>query len=381
MRMLDKEKLKTALSSLMEDEIANRRVRGAHFAVMQNGEPAFNGVFGEKSPGEALTPDCVYRIASMTKPVTALAFLLECAAGRLRPEDRLCDYLPEYEHMKVARPTPDGYEITGEAKTPILMWHLLSHVSGIGCDDLGNRLFDELPAGDKRSLASVADAMSRVPLAFEPMTRSAYSATAAFDVCARVIELTSGLPYERYLRERIFEPLGMKDTTFRPSEDQWDRMISMTDVDANGEFIVSDTVPGCVFESLAYPSAGAGLASTTDDYVKFVSFLLGDGALPDGGRLLPAEVLSLMRSPQVPAALMSKTETWGLGVRVITGDDHWLDKGTFGWSGAYGTHFWADPQNRVVAVYMRNGRNITDLSDGTNAMIRFERAVASSFDG
>lgn len=283
MKTPDRKRLEEIMGQFMNEAIALHRISGAEIKILQNDEPLLEAVYGNKTLTEPLTPGCIYRIASMTKPITALAFLLACDEGLMAPEDELKTYLPAFDRMPVAKETPDGYEIVKTSETPILMWHLLSHVSGIGCDDLGNRLFfDEIPLSCKQSLTDVVNAIAQQPLAFEPMTKSAYSATASFDVLARVIEITSGRPFEAYIKERICDPLGMIHTSFFPSREEYKNMITLTDVDKDNNLIAGKTTPGCVFENLGYPSAGAGLASTADDYVKFASFLLHDGLTADG---------------------------------------------------------------------------------------------------
>ena len=379
MKQLDADKLEQNITRTVTEDLRANRVGGVEVKVWQDNAPRFEGLFGEKSPGVPLGPGALFRIASMTKPVTAVAFLTEVARGRLRLNDRLADYLPAYGRMQIAKETADGVRIVGESKTEILLWHLLTHVSGIGCDFLGARLFNELPAEKKRTLRTVTDAFAELPLAFEPMTDAKYSATAAFDCCARVIELVSGQSFGDYVRENIFVPLGMTDTTFEPSPAGWERMVSMFDVDADGRPCLGKTVPDCVFGDLpvSYHCAGGGLVSTAADYLRFAQMLLNDGKTPSGEQLLPPEILQLMKQPYTPVRLTGRAESWGLGVRVIIGRRGTLPKGSFGWSGAYGTHFWVDPKNRIAALYMRNGLNSGGA--GCETAVQFEKDVMASF--
>jgi CubicO group peptidase (beta-lactamase class C family) len=205
-----------------------------------------------------------------------------------------------------------------------------------------------------------------------------YSPTAAFDVCARLVEITSGMPYNEFVQKEIFEPLGMVNTTFTPTEEQWSRFIRMhTRTEENGVGVSGDgpTFPGCIFENfpLTWFSGGAGLCSTLPDYVKFAEMLVNEGKLPDGTQLVPADLIREMATPWVPFEIMPARERWGLGVRVITEASHWMPVDCFGWSGAYGSHFWVDPVNKITAVYMKNSRY--DGGAGSQTSSYFEQDV------
>ena len=185
-----------------------------------------------------------------------------------------------------------------------------------------------------------------------------------------------------YISKEIFEPLGMTDTTFIPTEEQWSRFIPMhtrTEVDGVGISGDGPTHPGSIFENfpLTWFSGGAGLCSTLPDYVKFAEMLLNEGRLPDGTQLVPAELIRDMATPCVPFEIMPARERWGLGVRVIT-EEHWMPKTCFGWSGAYGSHFWVDPVNKITAVYMKNSRY--DGGAGSQTSGHFEQDVYASLE-
>ena len=147
----------------------------------------------------------------------------------------------------------------------------------------------------------------------------------------------------------------MVDTTFAPSEEQWQRVVGMHNY-VDGKGVTAPTVPGCVLDNcpVTHPLGGSGLISTLDDYIKFAQMLLCKGMAP-GGRVLDEKWIDEMRKPQLPKEMMSENVNQGLGVRVITGDGYpWLPDGTYGWSGAYGTHYWVDPVNEITAIYLKN---------------------------
>ena len=225
---------------------------------------------------------------------------------------------------------------------------------------------------DRLDLAHVTEFLSHTCLAFEPTTYQYYSATAAFDVAARMVELTSGMPFDQFVEENIFRPCGMTDTTFAPTPEQWSRMIVMHNRQ-DGKSVDAPTVPGCVFEDfpVTWFSGGAGLAATMPDYVRFAEMLCR-GGVAEGGRVLSERLVQAMGTATVPETVMPKPQQWGLGVRVITGD-YQMPLGCFGWSGAYGTHFWVDPVNRITAVYMKNSRY--DGGAGSRTSVLFEQDV------
>ena len=205
-----------------------------------------------------------------------------------------------------------------------------------------------------------------------------YSGTGSFDVLTKIIEIVSGMDYLSFLKKEVFEPCGMVDTTFEPTESQQARMVAMHDR-KDGENVVSQMPAGCIFE--IYPSThylgGAGLVSTLSDYGKFAKMLLNQGKT-ENGELLKEKTFKQLCTAQVPKSIMPGNARWGLGVRVITEDSHPnLPKGSFGWSGAYGTHFWIDPVNKIFAVFMKNSK--VDGGAGNESAVKFEKAVYSSF--
>jgi CubicO group peptidase (beta-lactamase class C family) len=170
----------------------------------------------------------------------------------------------------------------------------------------------------------------------------------------------------------------MVNTTFIPTEEQWSRFIVMhsrREEDGHGISEDGATQPSCIFENfpITWFSGGAGLCSTLPDYVRFAEMLVNFGRLPDGTQLVPEELIREMGTPWVPFEVMPAWERWGLGVRVITDERHWLPVTTFGWSGAYGSHFWVDPVNKITAVYMKNSRY--DGGAGSQTSIHFEQDV------
>ena len=362
MRHLNVEKVADNIRTRMADDLATARVGGAGLCVMQEGKVVFKEYFGKVSAdgadiGSVEQGDrLMFRLASMTKPVTTVASLIQVARGLLDLDTPICKWLPDFAEMDVGRVTEDKQvERIGKAQRQLTLRMLLNHTNGLGSAEVGDREFARLPAADRVSLKAVTDFLSGTALAFEPTTAQAYSGTAAFDVAARLVELTSGMPFAQFIRLNIFDPCGMPDATFAPTDEQWGRFISMHFC-KDGKNVDVKKTPGCVFENfpVTWCSGGAGLAATLPDYVKFAEMLCRGGVTENGIRILPAELVKAMGTPTVPEAVMPGAQKWGLGVRVIDSDTYKMPLHCFGWSGAYGSHYWVDPDNQITAVYMKN---------------------------
>lgn len=371
---LDKEKLSNAVAASAAERIQEGKINGAHAIVMQCGETLLNETYGlEGAEGEPLQADATYRIASMTKPIAAVALLIEQDRGHLNLDDDLSQYLPEFATMYVGKENEDGtYTKTDtKATNSIKLYQLVSHTSGVGEVDLA------AAGGEHCTVESACAYLATQPLHYNPGTSQQYS-TGAFDVAARVIELTSGMEYAEYIKANIFDKLGMTDTTFEPNKSQWNRMVQIHARTEDGKAYNAPGAEGCVFGNfpVTYHAAGAGLCSTAADYSKFAQMLVNEGVGDNGVRVLSAEAVKQMRTPVKNAPNMG-TCKWGLGVRVVVRTGDRLPVGSFGWSGAYGSHFWIDPTDRVTAVYMKN--SAYDGGAGNASANEFEGDVMNSF--
>ena len=378
MKRLDLALLAQNVAQTAESDMAQGKAFGSAYWVMQDGEVVYNRCFGYTSAhGTApVTEDTLFRMASMTKPITAFAALILIDRGVLRLSDTVAAYLPEFADVPVTEMGEDGTLTTiGAPQNAPTILHLLTHTSGIGSDW---RKIARMTPSDKRTVADTVAFHRRMGLDFDPGTAQQYSGSGAFDVLVRIIEQVTQKDFLTFLQEEIFAPCGMKDTTFVPSAEQWGRMIAMHRV-TDGKNEDAPMHEGCVMSD--YPCThylgGAGLASTLRDYAAFATMLLHRGQTPSG-RLVSEEAFSLFCTPAVTEEIMPIHERWGLGVRVIT-KDYYADLpiGSFGWSGAYGTHFWVDPVHKIAAVYLRN--SLVDGGSGSASARNFERAVRRSF--
>lgn len=372
-------RLHRRLDETLDQDLARGKVGAAAVLVAQHGSTVYERYAGNDGLKMMVTADTQFRMASMTKPVTAVAVLRLVEQGRLALTDPVSRYLSDFQQPMLGAVRENGVECIGPSATEITIFHLLTHTSGLGSGPVGNYYASERPQKSVESLEAAVQWYASLALDFEPGTANAYSGVFGFDVLARIVELVSGMDYEHYLQQEILEPLKMYHTTFRPDFAQWQNMIPMHGYE-HGRGIQADFPENCLFEyfPVTYTAGGAGLTSTLGDYARFAQMLLNQGIL-DGERILKAETVAQMATPQLSEAVMPGNQIWGLGVRVITKPEYqWLPVGTFGWSGAYGTHFWVDPENDILAVYLKNSRY--DGGSGAHTALVFEQDVHSALE-
>ena len=386
MRKLNAEKLASNIRTRMADDLADARVGGAGLCVMQEGKTIFKEYFGRVSAngpeiGSVEQGDrLMFRLASMTKPVTTVAVLMQVARGLVDLDTPICKWLPAFAEMDIGRVTPEKkVERIGKAQHQLTLRMLLNHTNGLGSAEVGVLEEARMTQADMQTLETVTNFLSGTALAFEPTTAQAYSPTSAFDVSARIVELTSGMPFDEFLKVNLFDPCGITDMTFAPTEEQWGRFISMH-YRKDGKNVDIQKKPGCVFEGIptTWFCGGAGLCATLPDYVKFAEMLCRGGVTAGGQRILPAELVKAMGTPTVPESVMPGAQKWGLGVRVIDSDSYVMPNHCFGWSGAYGTHYWVDPDNQITAVYMKNCAY--DGGAGCRTGCNFEQDIYTAFE-
>ena len=369
MRKLNGRELCENIEKIAEYDLTENNLFGSSYAVWQGGECIFRRHYGY-ADGEGKRPvddGTVYRLASMTKPITGLGALILADRGLISLDRPVKEYIEGFDGVHVV--TEDGEDL-GATKTEVTLLHLLTHTSGLGSLKPFKLSFEDAATKEK-----MIGYFLGLGLDFEPATRQAYSGIAGFDAVGEVIERVSGESLESFFRREIFEPLGMTDTTFIPSAGQQTRMMTMHNKVGGGSR-VGRVYDGCVFEYLPceHMAAGAGLVSTLGDYERFALALLGGC---EG--LVSGESFELYHKPYVPAEVMKTSHSWGLGVRVMTDEEYGtLPVGAYGWSGAYGTHFWVDPVNDIAAVFMKNSR--FDGGANNKSAKRFEAAVYDALE-
>ena len=376
MSKLDLSSLKNNIEKAARYDFENNKVFGSAYCVIQGDDVVYQKCFGTVSAysTQSVTENTIFRMASMTKPITAAAILILIERGLLSLDDKVSDFLPEFKDIHVTQITQNGLTDLGKAQNEITVCNLLTHTSGIGSEPFKEQ---KMTCEDKKSIDSAVEFYSKIGLDFEPGTKQQYSPFAAFDVLAKIIEKVSGTDYHSFLMQEIFEPCGMVNTTFTPTREQWDSMIAMHNRN-DGKNCDEQMNDDCVFSDFpkTHYLGGAGLVSTLADYSKFAKMLLNNGKTPTK-QIIGEDTLRLMHTPFVSEDIMPSSERWGLGVRVIVREDYEnLPLGAFGWSGAYGTHFWIDPANNIAAVYMKN--SLFDGGAGNESARNFEKAVKDS---
>ena len=383
MRKLSKSALKENILKNLRCDLEERNIGGADIAVWQDDELLFRATEGysdidTKAP---LREDSIFRLASMTKPVTAVAAMIGVERGWFGLCDDMAKHFPELAKMQVGREENGAIVPDHKPKSPLQLYQFLSNTSGyVGVSPLFELTENKIPTEAYTTKEKMAEwCLNNTSFTYEPGECVAYCPYQAYDLIALLIERYSGVSFEEFIEENIFAPLGIKDITYRPSPDQWKRLVKLTDKTVGG--MISVDIGEHTFESfpLSYASGGAGLVGTLNDYYRFAKMLLHGGEL-DGARIISPESVALMTKWWVPEKLITPNigASWGLGV-VVRGKGAVLPEGSFGWSGAYGTHFWVDPQNKVIGIYMKNSRWHDSHGCGKTGK-DFERAVVNSFE-
>ena len=376
MKRLNFERMQKNVRTHVSAVIGKKELPCASVLVYQENQGVYREEFGfsDISNNAKLKCDAIFRLASMSKPITAVASLILAERGLLSLDDPIAKYLPEFSKLSIAK--MENGEVIEEipAKTVVTIKELLTHSSGIGSGDIGAKDFLAIPVEERATLEKAMPRYAKCRLEFEPKTSSNYSPFLGLDILSRIIEIVSGKSYDVFLKEEIFDKLGMRDTTFVPTETQWDRMVCFAS-ESDGKCVSEPLDKTRVFEQfpLTFFAGSAGLASTTDDYFAFAKMLLNEGEY-NGVRILNADMVRAFATPQLKKEILPPPQVWGLGVRVITDETYGrLVKNCYGWAGAYGTYFWVDPDNKIVAIYMRNVR---DGEQGYTAS-QFEQDVTS----
>ncbi len=352
------------LGQVLRQEIAKGKIPGAVALVARKGRIAYHEAFGARDPATRapMTRDAIFRIYSMTKPVTSVAIMMLQEEGRLVLNDPVSKFLPQLTKLQVAVEKKDASgQPTLElvpAQREITIHDLLRHTSGFTYGGRTTNLtVKEAYARegvDARDLtnAELVDRLAKVPLAHQPGTAWEYSRSV--DVLGRVVEVISGKSLGAFFADRIFRPLGMKDSGFSVPQAQQGRLAQAFPIDpATGDKIalIDVTTPP------RYESGGGGAVSTTDDYVRFAQALLNGGRL-DRARLLGRTTVAFMASDHlgpISATIRRPGYTFGLGFQVrrdVGLDGQSGSIGEYGWAGAGGTYFWVDPKEQVVAILM-----------------------------
>ena len=384
--------------------IQNQELAGGALLVRRDEEVLYENTFGYSNIAarQTIARDSLYRLMSMTKPITAVAVMQLAEQGKIELDAPLNRYLHGFTAMRVVDDKRYAYHegmnalsllpglLTFRLKAPrtvpaerdITIRDLLCHASGLEQGIYG-LISMKLDKSKRESLAALEQKYSTMPLDFQPGKGGGYSPLAGFDLLARVVEVVSGLPFDAYLQQNLFDPLGMQDTAFRLDDAQTARLVHVYKREKNRLRDVTDTAED--MDSLLkrgenYTAGCGGLFSTLHDYDRFAHMLLNGGAV-DGVRVLQPETVRLMGQPGSPDYPDPDPGcAWGLGMKIRKDPQKAKSActaGTFGWSGAFGTHFFVSPKDHLSAVWMMNRSDI----DGAGSYIskKIEELVFGCF--
>ena len=377
------------VSELVDRYIASGDITGAVTLVARNGRIVHlqaQGVMDAASK-KPMQKDTIFRVASMSKPVAGTAVLMLVEEGKIRLTDPVSKFIPSFKDIKVAvskppRPAglgagpppatpavPESYSVPAEREVTIL--DLLTHTSGLLSGPIGNAAGAKMSQNRRVEGLKYTEGLGATPLEFQPGTRWAYSAVAGFDVLSHIVEIVSGKTFKEFVNERIFKPVGAKDIFFWPTPAQRERLVTSYIKGPNGLAPRED--PDSM-SSEAYFSGAGGLMATAESYGRF-AMMLANGGEANGVRLLAPRTVELMGSAYISDTLPGRSagEGYGLSVRTVTDPVARrtpLSKGSFGWSGFYGTHFWVDPDKHLVGVLMIQAPVVAMREDFESAVMQ-----------
>jgi CubicO group peptidase (beta-lactamase class C family) len=384
------------LDALFQDAVKREAIPGVVAVAASDSEIIYKGAFGKRDLGkpDAMTLDSVFWIASMTKAVTTAGAMQLVEAGKLQLDEPIGRLIPELASLRVL----DGFDESGApklrpAKNQITLRQLMTHTSGF-CYDMWNADMSRYyEAANLPRIISCEKRALSAPLASEPGTRWEYSIS--IDFVGQAIEAASGKRLDAYLRDHIFAPLGMKDTSFKLSDDQRKRLVGMHARQPDGSLV---PMPFEMPQEPEFHMGGGGLYSTAHDYIRFIRMILNKGTL-DGNRVLKPETVATMAQNHIGELNMTKMHAaipqvtndvdlypeqdkkWGLSFMINTQRTaEGRSAGSLAWAGLANTYYWIDPTRSVGGVILTQlfpfaDKKVLELFGG------FERAIYDKLDG
>ena len=363
------------IGAAMQEKIDQKEIAGAVTVVIARDKILHleSTGYADVATKRAMSPDTLFWIASMTKPITGVAVLMLQDEGKLNVNDRVAKYIPEFENLKAPSGKPANLTIT----------QILTHTSGLG-EATGEA------ARNARTLADLVPVWLAAPMKYEPGAKWQYTQS-GINLAGRIVEVISGMTFDAFLQKRLFDPLGMKDTTFYPTDAQKARFVTAYAKNKDtGE--LAAVPPRGDFGSRTHPPQGnGGLYSTAHDYARFCQMLLNRGTL-DGKRYLSErtfKVLTSVHTGDLPTGFFQAdiygkrgaNYGWGLGICILRtphdGVAAMLSPGTFGHGGAWGTQAWIDPVRGVAYLLMVQRSNFPN-SDASEVRRAFQQAAVDA---
>ena len=352
------ERLNAGMQKLVDDG----RLAGITTMIARDGKIVHEEAFGYRDldAQDPMPKDAIFRIYSMTKPITGVALMMLYEEGLFRLSDPVEKFIPEFKGLKVAAGVGENGPIVEDANHPMTIRELMSHTAGLSYGLFSRSQVDDMyqeanVLDSNSTLQDMIDKLAKIPLRQQPGSMWHYSV--AVDVQGYLVEVLSGQPFDQFLQERIFDPLGMVDTGFHVPAEKADRFAEVYGYQEDGSLIAQEGFGGSrsYLEPAVFFSGGGGLVSTPLDYMRFCQMVLNGGEL-DGVRILSPLTVELMHRNQLPRELgeMSPGTGFGLDFAVVADPvaADGISKGEYYWGGAAGTWFWIDPKEDLVFVGM-----------------------------
>ena len=368
------------IETMCTDAVSKGDLPGIVTLVARNGKIVFYKAFGkaDNEKNRNLKRDDIFRIASQTKAITATAVMILWEEGKFRLDDPISMYIPEFKNPRVLNSFQykDTSYTTSPASREITIRQLLTHTSGIGYgaidgDERMKMIYEKAGIIDAFTTRDVAikeniKKLAKLPLHANPGEKYTYSE--GLDVLGYFIEILSGMPFDQFLRKRIFDPLGMNDTWFYLPSEKTGRLVAVQQKNDKGEWVHYPTT----FYDPDYPikgakkffAGGAGLSSTAKDYSTFLQMYLNGGEL-NGVRIISRTTVQTILSNQSGTLFGGADKFFGLAFSVVTekgevkGD--LSSAGTFEWGGYFNTQYWADPKEKTIGIIMKQTQgNVND---------------------
>ncbi|MGB5554151.1 MAG: serine hydrolase domain-containing protein [Flavobacteriaceae bacterium] len=382
------------IDAMLQAHIDQDQLPGAVALIARNGKIVFHKAYGmaDNASKKAMDKNTIFRIASQSKAITATAVMMLWEEGRFKLDDPISKYIPEFENLQLLDTynETDGNYTTQPAENEITIRHLLTHTSGLGygvidSDERFKKIYakagiTDLFTTENISIGESVKKLAKLPLHHNP--GSAYVYSEGLDVLGYFIEVISGMTFDEFLRTRLFEPLGMNDTWFYLPKEKYDRVVTVQQK-TDGKW----TKYPVTFYDTDYPikgakrffSGGAGLSSTAKDYATFLQMYLNNGEL-NGKRILSRTTVRSIMGNQSAELFGGDAKDYGLAFGVLTSRGQDLggegSSGTFEWGGYFNTQYFADPEENIIGILMKQTQGKVDDQTGW----KFRQMVFTSID-
>jgi CubicO group peptidase (beta-lactamase class C family) len=349
------------IKPLMQKHIDDGTTGGILTMIARRGEIVQLEMVGKRdiANDKPITLDTIFRIYSMSKAITSCAVMTLYEEGRFNLDDPVSKYISEFENLLVFKDSTEAGLVLDSLETEMTIRHLLTHTSGLSygwSKRPVDKMYGKAKIMEKGStLKKMVGKLGKIPLLHQPGTKWEYSVS--IDVLGYFVEVISGMPFEKYLQKRIFEPLKMVDTGFSVPEDKRDRFSELYAYDREEEKLeLAEKIPLGEDKYKFFPSGGGGLVSTASDYMRFCQMMLNGGEL-DGVRILDRKTVDLIISNNLPDDVFVDDGDigFGLGYAVtldMVDSGEMASEGTYYWGGAASTIFWIDPEEELIGLLM-----------------------------